>query len=280
MGVERRSMIIRRRREADDRLPRAGHALVADFLPGAGPLHKVTIIPRGRALGLTMQLPMDDKYNYSRDYLINRITILMAAGPPGDRCCSSRRPAPATDLEKATRDGAQDGVRVGHVRQAGAAHLRQNEEHIFPAGGRAREGYSEETALAIDVENQAHRARMRDARPADPRGDIEKLHALARALLERESLGLRGDRAPSCAARPFLRSSGAGLREMGGRKRPASLLNVGGHENGPHTPPPLSFVARRGLVFETVTVCAVTLLPRSRVHADGVVAERCSAMPR
>src|SRR5439155_916474 len=77
MGVERRSMIISDAEKRTIAYHEAGHALVADFLPGADPLHKVTIIPRGRALGLTMQLPMDDKYNYSRDYLINRITILM-----------------------------------------------------------------------------------------------------------------------------------------------------------------------------------------------------------
>src|SRR5437899_2235154 len=77
MGVERRSMIISDAEKRTIAYHEAGHALVADFLPGADPLHKVTIIPRGRALGLTMQLPMDDKYNYSREYLINRITILL-----------------------------------------------------------------------------------------------------------------------------------------------------------------------------------------------------------
>src|SRR5213596_3007028 len=73
MGVERRSMIISDAEKRTIAYHEAGHTLVADFLPGTDPVHKVTIIPRGRALGLTMQLPMDDKYNYSRQYLINRI---------------------------------------------------------------------------------------------------------------------------------------------------------------------------------------------------------------
>src|SRR2546428_5715369 len=77
MGVERRSRIISDSEKRTIAYHEAGHAAVADFRPGADPLATVTIIPRGRALGLTMQLPMDDKYNYSRDYLINRITILM-----------------------------------------------------------------------------------------------------------------------------------------------------------------------------------------------------------
>src|SRR5256885_12058955 len=67
MGVERRSMIISDAEKRTIAYHEAGHTLVADFLPGTDPVHKVTIIPRGRALGLTQQLPLDDKYNYSKD---------------------------------------------------------------------------------------------------------------------------------------------------------------------------------------------------------------------
>src|SRR5439155_210731 len=77
MGVERRSMIISDGEKRTIAYHEAGHTLVADFLPGTDPVHKVTITPRGRALGLTQQLPLDDKYNYSKDYLLNRITILL-----------------------------------------------------------------------------------------------------------------------------------------------------------------------------------------------------------
>src|SRR5262249_34523497 len=77
MGVERRSVIISAEEKRTIADHEAGHALVAKPLPGADPVHKVTIIPRGRALGLTQQLPTEDKYNYSREYLIDRITILL-----------------------------------------------------------------------------------------------------------------------------------------------------------------------------------------------------------
>src|SRR5207245_4564604 len=102
MGVERRSMIISDGEKRTIAYHEAGHALVADFLPGADPLHKVTIIPRGRALGLTMQLPMDDKYNYSREYLVNRITILLG-GRTAEENERQQQPAAAGDApEKAT----------------------------------------------------------------------------------------------------------------------------------------------------------------------------------
>jgi cell division protease FtsH len=76
MGAERKSMIISPREKEITAYHEAGHALVARLLPGTDPIHKVTIIPRGRALGLTMQLPMDEKYTHARGYLLNSIAIL------------------------------------------------------------------------------------------------------------------------------------------------------------------------------------------------------------
>src|SRR5919201_1388843 len=170
MGVERRSMIISDSEKRTIAYHEAGHALVADFLPGADPLPKVTIIPRGRALGLTMQLPMDDKYNYSREYLINRITILLGG-----------RAAEEIVLKMVCEWGMSDKL--------GPLTFGKNEEHIFLGREVARaKDYSAETELAIDGEIKrivvdcATRARQ------ILEENIEKLHALARALLERESL--------------------------------------------------------------------------------------------
>src|SRR5438067_10474327 len=101
MGVERRSMIISDTEKRTIAYHEAGHALVADFLPGADPLHKVTIIPRGRALGLTMQLPMDDKYNYSREYLVNRITILLGGRTAEEVAVQQPTTGAGDDLEMA-----------------------------------------------------------------------------------------------------------------------------------------------------------------------------------
>ena len=93
---------LRGRRRSTIAYHEAGHALVADLLPGADPLHKVTIIPRGRALGLTQQLPTDDKYNYSRDYLVNRITILMGGRAAEEIVFQQQTTGAGDDLEKAT----------------------------------------------------------------------------------------------------------------------------------------------------------------------------------
>src|SRR3989441_967022 len=189
MGVERRSMIISDAEKRTIAYHEAGHALVADFLPGADPLHKVTIIPRGRALGLTMQLPMDDKYNYSREYLINRITILMGGRTAEEIVLQQQTTGAGDDLEKATEMARKMVCEWGMSDKLGPLTFGKNEEHIFLGREVARaKDYSEETALAIDSEIKrivlecATRARQ------ILEENIEKLHALARALLERESL--------------------------------------------------------------------------------------------
>jgi cell division protease FtsH len=189
MGVERRSMIISDSEKRIIAYHEAGHALVADFLPGADPLHKVTIIPRGRALGLTMQLPMDDKYNYSRDYLVNRITILLGGRTAEEIVLLQQTTGAGDDLEKATEMARKMVCEWGMSEKLGPLTFGKTEEHIFLGREMARQkDYSEDTALAIDSEIKrivmdcATRARQIIEE------NIEKLHALARALLERESL--------------------------------------------------------------------------------------------
>src|SRR3989442_647214 len=203
MGVERRSMIISDAEKRTIAYHEAGHALVADFLPGADPLHKVTIIPRGRALGLTMQLPMDDKYNYSREYLINRITILMGGRTAEEIVLQQQTTGAGDDLEKATEMARKMVCEWGMSDKLGPLTFGKNEEHIFLGREVARaKDYSEETALAIDSEitrivlECATRARQ------ILEENIEKLHALARALLERESLDSE-EIARILRARPF-----------------------------------------------------------------------------
>ena len=189
MGVERRSMIISDSEKRIIAYHESGHALVADFLPGADPLHKVTIIPRGRALGLTMQLPMDDKYNYSRDYLINRITILLGGRAAEEIILKQQTTGAGDDLEKATEMARKMVCEWGMSDRLGPLTFGKNEEHIFLGRevGRPKD-YSENTALVIDAEIKrivlecAARARQIIEE------NLEKLHALARALLERESL--------------------------------------------------------------------------------------------
>ncbi|MGH7334572.1 MAG: ATP-dependent zinc metalloprotease FtsH [Candidatus Rokuibacteriota bacterium] len=189
MGVERRSMIISETEKRTIAYHEAGHALVADVLPGTDPLHKVTIIPRGRALGLTMQLPMDDKYNYSRDYLVNRITILMGGRTAEEMVLNQQTTGAGDDLEKATEMARKMVCEWGMADKLGPLTFGKNEEHIFLGREVARaKDYSEDTAILIDREikqiviDSANRARK------ILEENLDKLHALARALLERESL--------------------------------------------------------------------------------------------
>ncbi|MGH7349117.1 MAG: ATP-dependent zinc metalloprotease FtsH, partial [Candidatus Rokuibacteriota bacterium] len=153
------------------------------------PLHKVTIIPRGRALGLTQQLPADDKYNYSRDYLINRITILLGGRAAEEIVFQQQTTGAGDDLEKATDMARKMVCEWGMSDRMGPLTFGKGEEHIFLGREVARpKDFSEETAVLIDseikrivVESAARARHMIES-------NLEKLHALARALLERESL--------------------------------------------------------------------------------------------
>jgi cell division protease FtsH len=152
-------------------------------------VHKVTIIPRGRALGLTQQLPVDDKYNYSKDYLLNRITILLGGRAAEEIVLNQQTTGAGDDLEKATEMARKMICEWGMSDKLGPLTFGKNEEHIFLGREVARQkDYSEETALLIDGEIK--RIVMDAASRAKQilQDNIEKLHALARALLERETL--------------------------------------------------------------------------------------------
>ncbi len=189
MGVERRSMIISDTEKRTIAYHEAGHTLVADVLPGTDPVHKVTIIPRGRALGLTQQLPVDDKYNYSKEYLVNRITILLGGRAAEEIVLNQQTTGAGDDLEKATEMARKMVCEWGMSDRLGPLTFGKNEEHIFLGREVARaKDYSEDTALLIDSEIK--RIVMEAASRARQilQENIEKLHALARALLERETL--------------------------------------------------------------------------------------------
>ena len=189
MGVERRSMIISEEEKRTIAYHEAGHTLVAHSLPGADPVHKVTIIPRGRALGLTQQLPSDDKYNYSRDYLMNRITILLGGRAAEEMVFRQQTTGAGDDLEKATEMARKMVCEWGMSEKLGPLTFGKREEHIFLGREFARhQDYSEETAVLIDAEvkqivvDGASRAR------SILEEQLARLHRLAKALLEHESL--------------------------------------------------------------------------------------------
>ncbi len=153
MGTERRSMIISDEEKRVTAVHEAGHALLTVVLPHADPVHKVTIIPRGMALGLTQQLPMDDKHNYSRDYLNDQIAILMG-GRIAEEITNGRLTTGAgNDFERATELSRRMVCEWGMSDAMGPLTFGKKEEQIFLGREIAQhQDYSAETAVRIDEE--------------------------------------------------------------------------------------------------------------------------------
>ncbi len=188
MGVERKSMIMTPEDKKITAYHEAGHALVAALEPAADPLHKVTIIPRGMALGLTMQLPLDDKLNYNREYLDAEIAILMGGRIAEEVFIGRITTGAKSDIERAT-DLARKMVCEWGMSELGPLSLGKKEEQIFLGREIAQHrDYSEATAIKIDdqvrklVETGYARARQRIEEKS------EAMKRIAEALLEREVL--------------------------------------------------------------------------------------------
>src|SRR5690348_3511985 len=152
MGVERKSMILSEEEKRNTAYHEAGHALVAAMTPGADPLHKVTIIPRGMALGLTMQLPIDDKHTYTKDYLIGTLTVLMGGRSAEEIFLGHITTGAGNDIERAT-EIARNMVCEWGMSELGPLAYGKKDEAIFL--GREitqHRDYSEDTAIQIDKE--------------------------------------------------------------------------------------------------------------------------------
>ena len=153
MGAERRSMIISESEKRVTAIHEAGHALLTVKLPHADPIHKVTIIPRGMALGLTMQLPIDEKHNYSREYLEDQIAILLGGRIAEEITIGSITTGAGNDLERATDLARRMVCEWGMSGQMGPLTFGKKEEQIFLGREIAQhQDYSEDTALRIDQE--------------------------------------------------------------------------------------------------------------------------------
>jgi cell division protease FtsH len=153
MGAERRSMIISEAEKRVTAIHEAGHALLTVTLPYADPIHKVTIIPRGMALGLTQQLPIDEKHNYSREYLEDQIAILLGGRIAEEITSGSITTGAGNDLERATDLARRMVCEWGMSTQLGPLTFGKKEEQIFLGREIAQhQDYSEDTALLIDQE--------------------------------------------------------------------------------------------------------------------------------
>jgi cell division protease FtsH len=189
MGVERRTMIISEEEKRLTAYHEAGHTLVAKFLPSADPIHKVTIIPRGRALGITQQLPVEDKHTLSREYILNKIAIFLGGRAAEELVLKTQTTGAGNDLEMATEWARKMVCDFGMSERLGPLTFGKREEHIFLGREIAQQkDYSEETAVAID--NEIKRIVLENYERA--KGIIvqhlDKLHRLATTLLEKEVL--------------------------------------------------------------------------------------------
>jgi cell division protease FtsH len=153
MGVERKSMIVTEEEKRVTAVHEAGHALLAVLLPHADPIHKVTIIPRGMALGLTQQLPVDEKHNYSRHYLNDTIAILLGGRIAEELTTGNITTGAGNDLERATELARRMVCEWGMSDAMGPLTFGKKEEQIFLGREIAQhQDYSEDTALKIDAE--------------------------------------------------------------------------------------------------------------------------------
>lgn len=189
MGSERRSMIISDEEKKTTAYHEAGHTLVARLIPGTEPVHKVTIIPRGMALGLTQQLPEEEKHSHSKDYAENMISILMGGRLAEELIFSQKTTGAGNDIEKATDLARKMVCEWGMSDKLGPLAFGKKEEAIFLGREFAQhQDYSERTAAEIDHEVRDIVTRNYDRAKELLQSHLVELHALAEALLERETL--------------------------------------------------------------------------------------------
>jgi cell division protease FtsH len=188
MGAERRSMILTDAEKRTTAYHEAGHAIVAMVAPNADPLHKVSIIPRGMALGITMQLPTDDKHNYSKVYCDDQLAILMGGRIAEELYLQQLTTGAGNDIERAS-DMARKMVCEWGMSQLGPMSFGKKDEQIFLGREIAQHrDYSEETAIKIDEEVNRIISTAYSRAEVIIKDNSDSLIRVAEALLERESL--------------------------------------------------------------------------------------------
>jgi cell division protease FtsH len=189
MGTERKSMIISDAEKKITAFHESGHTLVAKLLPDADPIHKVTIIPRGRALGLTQQLPLDEKHTYPKEYLLNNIAILMGGRAAEEIVLKSQTTGAGNDIERATELARKMVCDYGMSEDLGPLTFGKSEEQIFLGREIAQHrDYSELTAQRIDEAVKGIVTGAYDKTRQLIGDNLETLHKMAGALLEKETL--------------------------------------------------------------------------------------------
>ena len=189
MGVERKSMVLTEEEKRTTAFHEAGHALMAKLLPGTDPVHKVTIIPRGRALGMTMQLPIDDRHSYSKDFLYNTLSILFGGRVAEELIFKSVTTGAGNDIERATDLARKMVCEWGMSDKLGPLTFGKKDEEVFL--GRefgSKRDFSDQVALEIDKEVKRLVLESYERTTRMLTEHIHTLRALAEALLEKEVL--------------------------------------------------------------------------------------------
>ncbi|NLN60979.1 MAG: ATP-dependent metallopeptidase FtsH/Yme1/Tma family protein [Deltaproteobacteria bacterium] len=189
MGAERRSMVITDEEKKNTAYHESGHALVARLLPGSDPIHKVTIIPRGMALGVTQQLPIDERHTYPKKYLLNNISILLGGRAAEELILRDFTTGAGNDIERATNIARKMVCEWGMSDKMGPLSYGKKDEQIFLGREFAtHKDYSEETARLIDQEISDIVITCYRIAKKLLEENIETLHRLAATLLEKEVL--------------------------------------------------------------------------------------------
>ncbi|RMH68568.1 MAG: ATP-dependent metallopeptidase FtsH/Yme1/Tma family protein [Gemmatimonadetes bacterium] len=189
MGLERKSLVISDEEKKTTAYHEAGHALVAKLLPGMDPVHKVTIIPRGRALGVTHYLPIDERHTYSKEYVEYMLASMMGGRAAELIVFNQLTTGASNDIERATEIARKMVCEWGMSDELGPLTFGKKEEEIFLGREIAtHRDYSESTAIAIDKEVRRIVTQAHDLAINLLKEHIDVLHGIAQALLERETI--------------------------------------------------------------------------------------------
>jgi len=189
MGVQRKSVVLSDDEKKTTAYHEAGHTLVAARTKGADPVHKVTIIPRGRALGVTMQLPIDEKHGYSKDYVEGRLAILMGGRAAEELIFDELTTGAGNDIEQATKIARKMVCEWGMSDVLGPMTFGKKNEEIFLGREiQSHRDYSEVTARMIDEEVVRVVRKAQSTADQILKDNVEQLHNLAKALLEHETI--------------------------------------------------------------------------------------------
>lgn len=189
MGKERRSVILSDEEKNITAYHEGGHALVAKLLPGTDPVHKVSIIPRGQAMGVTMQLPVDDRHSYNREYLENQIAMLLGGRVAEEVAIGSITTGASNDIDRATKIARNMVCMWGMSEKLGPLSFGDNQEQVFLGKELIHDkNYGEETAKIIDAEVRrfVEEGHAKARKLLDE--NMETLNKIAEALLDRETI--------------------------------------------------------------------------------------------